>query len=151
MMKSQIEKEYLSKLDIKLDAKTLFYMPGETVKGTIKLFPNIKVKTSNNILNFNLKLLQYEFWEYSNKKIDELKNVYKTQIKEDFLEYKLKKEDDSIVFEEVNKHKEEDSIILIEKIEKDNDNDNFYSIPFEFYIDDNNKKLLPTFQFIDDT
>ena len=90
MEKSKIVKEVLSRLKIELK-ETLFYMPGELVKGTIKLFPGFKLNLTNNLLHFKLKLVQYEFWEYTNIKIDELKNVYKTQIKETFLDYTLKK------------------------------------------------------------
>ena len=144
MEKSKIVKEVLSRLKIELK-ETLFYLPGELVKGTIKLFPGFKLNLTNNLLHFKLKLVQYEFWEYTNIKIDELKNVYKTQIKETFLDYTLKKEEYESIFEEENKNVEEDSIILIEKIKEENND--FFSIPFEFKIDENNQNLLPTFQF----
>ena len=41
-------------------------MPGENINGIIKLYPEIKLNIKNNLLHFNLKLLQYEFWEYRN-------------------------------------------------------------------------------------
>ena len=149
MQKSQIIKIILSNLTIELN-DTLFYMPGETIKGKIKLFPDYKLNLKNNVLHFKLKLVQYEFWEYANIKTEELKNIQKTNIKETTLNYTIKDEDyNSIIFEKEINNAEKDSIILIEKIKEENDN--FLLIPFEFTIDKNNQNLLPTFQFKDNT
>ena len=144
MNKSEISKEIISKLKIEIE-DTLFYMPGETVKGTIKLFPGVKYNISDNLLHFELKLIQYEFWEYSNIKKIELNNIHKTEVKEKVIEYKLKDEENLKKEEHVNFG--DFSMILIEKEEENK----FISIPFEFTIDDNNEKLLPTFQYETDT
>ena len=71
MKKSEIKEELISK--IKIELETLFYMPGEKIKGIIKIYPGIKIEVKNNILNLKLKFLQYEFWDYKNIQIDELK------------------------------------------------------------------------------
>ena len=115
-------------------------MPGEKIKGKIKLNPGIKINLKNNKLHITLKLIQYEFWDYLNTEIKELKNIYKTEVKTKPIEYTLKEE------EKPNKKENSNfltnSIILIEKEEKET----IISIPFEFEIDDDNYKLLPTFQ-----
>ena len=90
MHKSEITKETLFKIKIDID-ETLFYMPGETVKGAIKFSPEIKFNAKDTNLHFKIKLIQYEFWDYSNVKVTELKNIYKTNIKEKLIDYKLKK------------------------------------------------------------
>ncbi len=140
MNKSEINKEILSVIKIDLD-ETLFYIPGETVKGKIKLFPTINLKLKDHTIHFKLKLIQYEFWEYSNIKLTELKNIHKTEIKEKFIEYKLNDDEISKFEEKVNLL--EFSVIFI----KNENKENFISIPFEFKIDSENEKLLPTFQF----
>ena len=140
MNKSEIKKEILSVIKIDLD-ETLFYIPGETVKGKIKLFPTINLKLKDHTIHFKLKLIQYEFWEYSNVKLTELKNIHKTEIKEKFIEYKLNDDEISKFEEKVNLL--EFSVIFI----KNENKENFISIPFEFKIDSENEKLLPTFQF----
>ena len=140
MNKSEITNEILSKIKIDID-ETLFYVPGETVKGTIKIFPAINLKLKDNMLHFKLKLIQYEFWEYANVKLTELKNIYKTEIKENVIEYKLKDNEISNIEEKVNIG--EFSVVVIEK----ENTEKFISIPFEFKIDEENEKLLPTFQF----
>ena len=140
MNKSEINKEILSVIKIDLD-ETLFYIPGETVKGKIKLFPTINLKLKDHTIHFKLKLIQYEFWEYSNVKLTELKNIHKTEIKEKFIEYKLNDDEISKFEEKVNLL--EFSVIFI----KNENKENFISIPFEFKIDSENEKLLPTFQF----
>lgn len=142
MNKSEISKEILSKLKIEIE-DTLFYMPGEIIKGTIKLYPGVKYNINDNILHFKLKLIQYEFWEYNNMKITELKNVYKTEVKEDKIEYQLKAEEN---YDGKDRVKIGDfSMVLIEK----ENSDKFITIPFEFKIDreNENEKLLPTFQY----
>ena len=144
MEKSEIKKEILSEIKIDID-ETLFYIPGETIKGTIKLYPGFKLNIKNNLLNFKLKLLQYEFWDYANIKVSELKNVYKTEIQEKIIKYQLK-EEESTNYEEIEKIGEF-SIIKIEK-EKTS---KIFSVPFEFKIEENNDKLLPTFQFENET
>jgi hypothetical protein len=55
-------------------------MPGEKVKWIIKIYPGVKIEIKNNILNLKLKLLQYEFWDYTNIQTDELKNIHKTEV-----------------------------------------------------------------------
>ena len=137
MRKSEIYTEIISKIEIQIN-NTLFYMPGENINGIIKLYPEIKLNIKNNLLHFNLKLLQYEFWEYSNIEIKELKNIYKTEITSETIEYKI---------EEKESNKEEKvkfsnfSIIEYEKEVKE------IVIPFEFKINKNDKNLLPTFQY----
>ena len=88
MNKSDIKEELISKMKIELK-DTLFYMPGETIEGTIKLFPEYKLKIKDNKLHLKLNFLQYEFWEYNNTKIDELKNIYKTDLDSSNFEYNL--------------------------------------------------------------
>ena len=141
MNKSELNEELISKIKIKLE-DSLFYMPGETIKGTINIYPAIKFIVKNNKIHLKFKLQQYEFWEYTNIEIKELKNIYKTEIAENNIEHILKEEENS------NKEKNQIfghfSMILIEKEEK------MISIPFEFKIEENNIKLQPTFQFEND-
>ena len=137
MKKTEIQNEILGKIEIELD--TLFYMPGRTIKGNIKIKPEMKLK--NNKINLKLKLIQYEFWEYNNTQIDELKNIYKKELKVKLFEYELKEEEKTDFNE--NLKVGNFSIILLEKEEKDK----FITIPFEFELDEDNKNLLPTFQF----
>ena len=144
MKKSEISKEILSQIYIEIE-DTLFYVPGETVKGTIKLFPGVKFNINDNLLNFKIKLLQYEFWEYSNIDKIDFKNVYKTEIKEELIKYEFKNGENISYDEKVNFS--EFSMIIIEK---ENSN-KFICIPFEFKIDENNEKLLPTFQYENET
>ena len=77
MKKEEINSELISKIKIQVE-NTLFYMPGETIKGKIIINPKYKMK--DKVFHLNLKLIQYEFWEYNNKDIEELKNIYKTVI-----------------------------------------------------------------------
>ena len=144
MNKSEIKKDIISRIEIEID-ETLFYMPGEKIKGTIKLFPTFKLNIKDNLLHFKIKLIQYEFWEYSNVKVNELKNIYKTKVKENLIEYKIKDEEYSSY--DNNSKVGDFSVILIEKEETEK----FISIPFTFEIDKNNEKLLPTFQFENNT
>jgi len=139
MKKSEIEEELISKIKFELD--TLFYMPGEKIKGIIKIYPGIKIEIKNNTLNLNLKLLQYEFWDYTNIQADELKNIHKTEVLTSNIKYELK-EEEKPSFKD-NEKFGNFSIVLIEKEDKDK----FISIPFEFELDKNNDKLLPTFQY----
>lgn len=77
MEKKEIKEEILSKMEIKIK-DTLFYLPGEKIKGEVKIYPGFKLNMKNKKLNLKIKILQYEFWEYTDIKIDELKNVNKT-------------------------------------------------------------------------
>ena len=140
MHKSEITKETLFKIRIDID-KTLFYLPGETVKGTIKFSPEIKFNTKEKNLHFKMKLIQYEFWDYSNVKVTELKNIYKTNIKEKLIDYKLKKNE---VLNEDEKAKIGDFSVIVINKKKD---EKMITIPFEFKLDENDQKLLPTFQY----
>ena len=135
MKKEDINDEIISKIELQLE-ETLFYLPGETIKGKIILNPKYKMKIKNQILHLSLKLNQYEFWEYNKKEIKELKNIYITKVQENKIEYILEKE-------ELTKSEIFNSFSIIEE-EKEN---KIISIPFEFKIE--NKNILPTFQFED--
>ena len=99
MKKEDINDEIISKIELQLE-ETLFYLPGETIKGKIILNPKYKMKIKNQILHLSLKLNQYEFWEYNQKKIKELKNIYITKVQENKIEYILEKEE--IIFWELD-------------------------------------------------
>ena len=86
MKKEEVKSELISKMEIKVD-DSLFYMPGETVKGKIILNPKYKMR--DKIFHITLKLIQYEFWEYNNIEIEELKNIYKTVLQEEKIDYQL--------------------------------------------------------------
>lgn len=135
MKKEDINDEIMSKIEIQLE-ETLFYLPGETIKGKIILNPKYKMKIKNQILHLSFKLNQYEFWEYNQKEIKELKNIYITKVQENKIEYTLQKE-------ELTKSEIFNSFTVLEE-EKEN---KIISIPFEFKIE--NKNILPTFQFED--
>ena len=64
MEKAEIKNEILSKIKIELD--TLFYMPGEIIKGTIIINPKYRMRIQDKIFHLTLKIMQYEFWEYIN-------------------------------------------------------------------------------------
>ena len=136
MKKEDINSELISKIEIQIQ-DTLFYMPGETVKGNIIINPKYQMKIKDKTLHLNLKIMQYEFWEYLNVEIKEFNNIYTTNIQEKDFEYKLN--------DEIKETKEEifDDFSIIEKEEEDK----IISIPFEIKIDD--KKILPTFQYED--
>ena len=70
MKKEEVKSELISKMEIKVE-DSLFYMPGETVKGKIILNPKYKMR--DKIFHITLKLIQYEFWEYNNNQIEEIK------------------------------------------------------------------------------
>ena len=144
MEKYEIIEEILSEIKIELD-ETLFYIPGEAIKGKIKLYPGVKINIKDNILHFTIKLLQFEFWEYNNTKTAELKNIHKVEVLEKLIEYQLKEEELSN-FEERAKIGDF-SIILLEKEKTEKE----ITIPFEFKLNEDNEKLLPTFQFETDT
>ena len=137
MKKEDINNEFISKIEIKID-DTLFYIPGETIKGKININPKYQMKINDTNLHITLKIMQYEFWDYSNQEIKELKNVNITNIQTEDIIYKLKEGDLS-----ENKNFENFSIIDLE------DENKIISIPFEFKI--NEEKILPTFQFDDKT
>lgn len=139
MKKSELNEEFFSKINLEIE-DSLFYMPGEKIKGQIKLNQGLKISVWGNKLHFNIKLVQYEFWDYLNMDVKELKNIYKTEIKTKSIEYILKEEEKSNKEENLKLFNE--SIILIEKEEEKK-----ICIPFEFEIDDDNYKLLPTFQY----
>ena len=136
MKKEDINYELISKIEIKIQ-DTLFYMPEEVIKGIIILNPKYQMNIKDRLLHLTLKIMQYEFWEYSNIEINELKNIYTTKIQEEEIEYKIKDELD------LSKNEIFESFSIIEK-EKE---DKIISIPFQLKID--NKKILPTFQFLD--
>ena len=131
MKKEDIHHEFISKIEIKIE-DTLFYIPEETIKGSILINPTYQMDIKDKILHLSLKLMQYEFWERANVKIEEIKNIHITKIQEDNIEYKLKPDDisENQLFESFN---------LIEKENK------IISIPFKIKI--KNEKILPTFQF----
>ena len=134
MKKDDIYSELISKIEIKVE-DTLFYMPGEMIKGKIIINPKYKVK--EKIFHLTLKIIQYEFWEYNNIEIEELKNIYKTIIQEENIEYKLNEL-------ELSAKKSSDSFENFSIIEKEEEN-KIISIPFHLKI--NTDKILPTFQF----
>ena len=136
MKKEEINSELISKIKIQVE-NTLFYMPGETIKGKIIINPKYKMK--DKVFHLTLKLIQYEFWEYNNKEIEELKNIYKTVTQEENLEYKLNE-----MLLELSKEKSSNSFENFSIIEKEEEN-KIISIPFEFKIKAD--KILPTFQF----
>ena len=136
MKKEDINYELISNIEIKIQ-DTLFYMPEEVIKGIIILNPKYQMNIKDRLLHLTLKIMQYEFWEYSNIEIKELKNIYTTKIQEEEIEYKIKDELD------LSKNEIFESFSIIEK-EKE---DKIISIPFQLKID--NKKILPTFQFLD--
>ena len=96
------------------------------------------MKINDTNLHITLKIMQYEFWDYSNQEIKEIKNINITNIQTEDIIYKLKEGDLS-----ENKNFESFSIIDLE------DENKKISIPFEFKI--NEEKILPTFQFDDKT
>ena len=131
MKKEDIYHEFISKIEIKIE-DTLFYIPGETIKGSILINPKYQIDIKDKLLHLSLKLIQYEFWEYSNIKIEEIKNIYKTKIQEDNIEYKLKPDD-------ITKNQLFESFSLIEKEKK------MITIPFQIKI--TKEKISPTFQY----
>ena len=134
MKKEEINSELISKIEIQVE-DTLFYIPGEVIKGKIKINPKYKIR--DKIFHLTLKIIQYEFWEYNNILIKELKNIYKTIIQEEKIEYELKEL-------ELSKKESSDSFENFSIIEKEEE-DKIISIPFNFKINDD--KILPTFQF----
>ena len=134
MKKEDINYELISKLEIQVE-ETQYYLPGEAIKGKILLNPQYKIKEET--LHLTLKIMQYEFWDYVTKGVEELKNIYTTLIQEEKIEYKLEKEE--LPKKENVEGFENCSIIMKE------DENKIISIPFEIKLDD--KKILPTFQF----
>ena len=135
MKKEEINNEFISKIEIKIE-DTLFYMPGESIKGLIILNPKYQIKLNDTTLHLTLKIMQYEFWDYSNKEISELKNIYITNIQTEEIIYELKQEEISI-------QKNYENFSIIDKEDKDK----IISIPFVLKI--NEEKIMPTFQFED--
>ena len=103
MKKEDIHHEFISKIEIKIE-DTLFYIPEETIKGSILINPTYQMDIKDKILHLSLKLMQYEFWERANVKIEEIKNIHLTKIQEDNIEYKLKPDDisENQLFESFN-------------------------------------------------
>ena len=134
MKKEDINYELISTIEIQVH-DTQFYLPGELIKGNIKLNPQYKIK--EKLLHLTLKIAQYEFWDYITQEPEELKNIYTTIIQEENIEYKL--ENEELPKKENVEGFENYSIIMKE------DDKKFISIPFELKLDD--KKILPTFQF----
>ena len=83
----------------------------------------------DKIFHITLKLIQYEFWEYNNIEIEELKNIYKTVIQEEKIDYKLNEL-------ELSKKESSDSFENFSIIEKEEDK--IISIPFNFKINEDN-------------
>ena len=133
MKKEEVKSELISKMEIKVD-DSLFYMPGETVKGKIILNPKYKMK--DKIFHITLKLIQYEFWEYNNNQIEELKNIYKTVLQEEKIDYQL----NELELPKKESSESFDNFSIIEKEE-----DKTISILFNFKIKEDN--ILSTFQF----
>lgn len=94
-----------------------FYMPGEKISGTIKLNP----KFPKDFYEIQLKLVQFEFWNYLGISSIDSNKVKITDLFKKTIDYKL-------YGPNLN---------------------NEISIPFTFKIDDD-YKLLPTFQFQND-
>jgi len=134
MKKEDINYELISKIEIQIQ-DTQYYLPGETIKGKILLNPQYQIH--DKILHLTIKIMQYEFWDYINKEIKELKNIYTTIIQEENIEYKLKNK--ALPKKEKVEGFENCSIIMKE------DDNKVISIPFEIKLDD--KKILSTFQF----
>ena len=135
MKKEDINLEFISKIEIKVD-DTLFYIPGEIIKGKILINPKYQMKINVTTLHLALKIMQYEFWDYSNKEINELKNINITNIQTEKIIYELKQEEISI-------QKNYENFSIIDKEDKNK----IMSIPFILKI--NEEKILPTFQFDD--
>ena len=137
MKKEDINLEFISKIEIKVD-DTLFYIPGEIIKGKILINPKYQMKINVTTLHLTLKIMQYEFWDYSNKEINELKNINITNIQKEEFEYQLKEDEISI-------DKNFESFSIIDK----EDENKIISIPFQIKINEEN--ILPTFQYDDST
>ena len=137
MKKEDINNEIITKIQIKID-DTLFYIPGETIKGKININPKYQMKINDTTLHLTFKIMQYEFWDYSNQEINELKNINITNVQTGELIYELKKED-------LSEHKNFENFSIIEK----EDENKIISIPFELKINEEN--ILPTFQYDDKT
>ena len=94
MKKEDLNSEIISKMELIID-NTLFYMPGETIKGKIIMNPQFKMKIEEKTIHLSLKIMQYEFWDYNKVNIKELKNIYTTKIQQEDIEYRLKEEETS--------------------------------------------------------
>ena len=137
MKKEDINYEFISKIEISLD-DSIFYIPGEIIKGKININPKYQMKINGTTLHLTFKIMQYEFWDYSNQEINELKNINITNVQTGELIYELKKED-------LSEHKNFENFSIIEK----EDENKIISIPFELKINEEN--ILPTFQYDDST
>ena len=101
MNKNDIKEELISEMKIQLK-DTLFYMPGETIEGTIILNPSYKIKIKDNKLHIKMNFIQYEFWEYNNTEVKELNNINKTEVQINNIDYSLKEEEQSNHKEDMN-------------------------------------------------
>ena len=137
MKKEDINFELISKIEIQLE-DTLFYMPGEIIKGTIVINPKYRTRIQDKIFHLTLKIMQYEFFLYLNIEIEELKNLYSTKIQEEKIEYEFKHEEEEI--------KKNENFMNFSVIEKENESKKIL-IPFQIKLDD--EKILPTFQYED--
>ena len=81
---TQIFKRSSSTLEIELE-DSQFYMPGEVIRGSIKLNPD----NPKDYYEVKLKLIQYEFWDYINTSLLELNKVNKTEVITKTIPYKL--------------------------------------------------------------
>ena len=135
MSKEGINFELTSNIEIQVQ-ETLFYLPGEIIIGNIFINPKSQINHKENLLHLSLKIMQYQFWNYSNIDIKELKNIYSTKIQEEELVYELKEE-------EIIKQKYFENLSMSENQEENK----MVSIPFKIKVEEN--KILPTFQYED--
>ena len=140
MKKEDINYELISKIEIQLE-DTLFYMPGETINGKIIINPKYRTRIQDKILHLTLKIMQYEFWEYTNIEIEELKNIYQTKIQEENIIYELNSNEEEVT----NK----DEIFMNFSVIEIENEDKKIIIPFQLKLDE--QKILPTFQYEDKT
>ena len=138
MKKEDINYELISKIEIQLE-DTLFYMPGETINGKIIINPKYRTRIQDKILHLTLKIMQYEFWEYTNIEIEELKNIYQTKIQEENIIYELNSNEEEVT----NK----DEIFMNFSVIEIENEDKKIIIPFQIKLDE--QKILPTFQYED--
>ena len=65
MSKEGINFELTSNIEIQVQ-ETLFYLPGEIIIGNIFINPKSQINHKENLLHLSLKIMKYEFWNYSN-------------------------------------------------------------------------------------
>lgn len=81
---SQVYKNSYSSLEIELE-DSQFYIPGEVIRGSIKLNPD----NPKDYYEIKLKLIQYEFWDYVNTSFLELNKVNTEEVITKTIPYKL--------------------------------------------------------------